>query len=178
MCARFTVLNEHRCRNRRLSHVAIAQQHHLDALALRRRDLATQRGFKFPGQPLLARFEKLLGPAVRRQSSATLSSPRRPSSTIRILSSAEKCRRVARRMFLTTWVAGSFSGIDFCLIFAPQRRYDEPEILPSSIHQICLTSAGGGHSILAIGLSDWLYEMNALYQSSVRLTRLGFPNHP
>src|SRR4029453_19241864 len=73
-----------------------------------------------------------------------LSSPRRPSSTMRILSSAEKCRRVARRMFFTTCVAGSFSGTDFCLIFAPCEGYDEPEILPSSTHPICLTSADGG----------------------------------
>jgi len=36
-----------------------------------------------------------------------------------ILSSAEKCRRVARRMPLITWSAGSFVGTDFCLIFAP-----------------------------------------------------------
>src|SRR5437660_3354209 len=40
---------------------------------------------------------------------------------MRILSSAEKCRRVARRIFFTTSVAGSFSGTDFCLIFAPSR---------------------------------------------------------
>jgi hypothetical protein len=31
----------------------------------------------------------------------------------------EKCRCVTRRMFFTTCVAGSFSGPDFCLIFAP-----------------------------------------------------------
>src|SRR6266550_105140 len=71
-------------------------------------------------------------------------SPRRPSSTMRILSSAEKCRRVARRIFFTTSVAGSFSGTDFCLIFAPCEGYDEPEILPSSTHPICLMSADGG----------------------------------
>src|SRR5205807_1114578 len=53
---------------------------------------------------------------------------------MRILSSAEKCRRVARRIFFTTSVAGSFSGTDFCLIFAPCEGYDEPEILPSSTH--------------------------------------------
>jgi hypothetical protein len=40
---------------------------------------------------------------------------------MRILSSAEKCRRVARRIFFTTSVAGSFSDTDFCLIFAPWR---------------------------------------------------------
>src|SRR6266576_3836405 len=65
---------------------------------------------------------------------------------MRILSSAEKCRRVARRIFFTTSVAGSFSGTDFCLIFAPCEGYDEPEILPSSTHPICLMSADGGQS--------------------------------
>jgi hypothetical protein len=39
------------------------------------------------------------------------------------------------RMFFTTCVAGSFSGTDFCLIFAPCEGYDEPEILPSSTTQ-------------------------------------------
>src|SRR6266567_1081071 len=66
---------------------------------------------------------------------------------MRILSSAEKCRRVARRIFFTTSVAGSFSGTDFCLIFAPCEGYDEPEILPSSTHPICLMSADGGQSL-------------------------------
>src|SRR5258705_6930259 len=64
---------------------------------------------------------------------------------MRILSSAETCRRVARRILFTTSVAGSFSGTDFCLIFAPCEGYDEPEILPSSTHPICLMSADGGH---------------------------------
>src|SRR2546430_16414973 len=66
---------------------------------------------------------------------------------MRILSSAEKCRRVARRIFFTTSVAGSFSGTDFCLIFAPCEGYDEPEILPSSTHPICLMSADGGQFV-------------------------------
>ena len=55
-----------------------------------------------------------------------LSSPRRPSSTILILSSAEKCRRVARRMSFTTASAGFLVGLvaDFGLeglglIFVP-----------------------------------------------------------
>src|SRR6202044_896712 len=65
----------------------------------------------------------------RRQSSAMLSSPRSPSRTMRIFSSAEKCRRVARRMSLIASSAGCFSGPDFCLIFAPC-GYDDPEILP------------------------------------------------
>src|ERR1700730_12119499 len=38
----------------------------------------------------------------------------------------------------------SFTGTDFCVIFAPSEGYDEPEILPSSIHPICLMSADGG----------------------------------
>src|SRR5471030_3269321 len=65
----------------------------------------------------------------RRHSSAMLSSPRSPSRTMRIFSSAEKCRRVARRMSLIASSAGCFSGPDFCLIFAPC-GYDDPEILP------------------------------------------------
>ncbi len=62
-------------------------------------------------------------------SSQMLSSPRRPSSTMGILSSAEKCRRVARRMSLIASSAAALSGPDFCLIFAPC-GYDDPEILP------------------------------------------------
>ena len=30
--------------------------------------------------------------------------------------------------------AGALTGPDFCLIFAPSKGYNEPEILPSSIH--------------------------------------------
>src|SRR6266576_1268655 len=73
---------------------------------------------------------------------------------MRILSSAEKCRRVARRIFFTTSVAGSFSGTDFCLIFAPCEGYDEPEILPSSTHPICLMSADGGQSGSQVNFGD------------------------
>ena len=73
-----------------------------------------------------------------------LSSPRWPSSTTRIFSSAEKCRRVARRMSLTICSAGAFSGTGFRLIFAPD-GYDDPEILRSRKPSICLTGADGGH---------------------------------
>src|SRR5215469_7197909 len=48
-----------------------------------------------------------------------LSSPRSPERTMRIFSSAENCRRVTRRICLMTCSAGSFSGPDFCPIFAP-----------------------------------------------------------
>src|ERR1700722_17624016 len=48
-----------------------------------------------------------------------LSSPRRPSNTMRIFSSAEYCLRVARRMSRTTFSAGSLDDRVCCLIFAP-----------------------------------------------------------
>src|SRR5215213_6588663 len=48
-----------------------------------------------------------------------LSSPRSPDSTMRIFSSAENCRRVARRISLITCSADSFTGSDCCPIFAP-----------------------------------------------------------
>src|SRR5215203_3118957 len=80
----------------------------------------------------------------RRHSSAMLSSPRRPSSTMRIFSSAEKGRRVARRMSLTTTPAGSFAGPDVCFIFAPY-GYDEPDILRSREPSVCLMGTDAGH---------------------------------
>ncbi len=40
--------NAHRCRNGRLRHAALAQQHHLDALTLRRRQFPPQRRLQFP----------------------------------------------------------------------------------------------------------------------------------
>jgi hypothetical protein len=73
-----------------------------------------------------------------------LSSPRSPSSTMRIFSSAEKCRRVARRMSLIASSAGCSSGPDFCLIFAPC-GYDDPEILSSWKPLIRLNGADAGH---------------------------------
>ena len=66
---------------------------------------------------------------------------------MRILSSAEKRRRVAGRIFFTTCVAGSFSGFSgFPSHLRSLKGYDEPEILPSSTRPICLMSADGGHS--------------------------------
>src|SRR5215213_5934977 len=82
----------------------------------------------------------------RRHSSAMLSSPRKPSSTMRIFSSAEKWRRVARRMSLTMVSAGAFAGPDVCFIFAPD-GYDEPEILRSREPSVCLTGADAGQSV-------------------------------
>ena len=82
----------------------------------------------------------------RRHSAAIDSSPRRPSSTMRIFSSAPYCLRVARRMSLTTCSAGAFCVPAFCLIFAPLKGYDEPEILLSQLSRFCLIGADAGHS--------------------------------
>src|SRR5262245_20988839 len=46
-------------------------------------------------------------------------SPRRPSSTMRIFSSAAWCFRVARRMSRTSVSDDAGVEFDFCLIFAP-----------------------------------------------------------
>src|SRR5882724_532694 len=76
----------------------------------------------------------------RRHSSAMLDSPRRPSRTMRIFSSAADGlhkslrRRTTRHGFLS----------HFCSSY----RYDEPEILPSSNRQICLTGPDPGQVIL------------------------------
>src|SRR5215831_9745361 len=71
-----------------------------------------------------------------------LSSPRRPSSTMRIFSSAERCRRVALRISRTVFSALSGMRLLACLIVAPQ-RYDEPAILSYAISSFCPTSANG-----------------------------------
>src|SRR5215831_16800489 len=72
-----------------------------------------------------------------------LSSPRRPSSTMRIFSSAEWCRRVALRISRTVFSALSGMRLLACLIVAPQRGYDEPAILSYAISSFCPTSADG-----------------------------------
>src|SRR6266403_5289793 len=72
-----------------------------------------------------------------------LSSPRRPSSTMRIFSSAEGCRRVALRISRTVFSALSGMRLLACLIVAPQRGYDEPATLSYAISSFCPTSADG-----------------------------------
>lgn len=70
------------------------------------------------GQAALAHLHKLLRPGVMQAMrdaflghiSAMLSLPRRPSSTMRIFSSSEKCRRVCLRMSLITRSAGALAG--------------------------------------------------------------------
>src|SRR3954471_8929351 len=81
----------------------------------------------------------------RRHNAAIDSSPRRPSSTMRIFSSAPYCLRVARRMSFATCSAEAFCVPAFCLIFTPLKGYDEPEILPSQLSRFCLIGADAGH---------------------------------
>jgi hypothetical protein len=50
-----------------------------------------------------------------------LDSPRKPSSTIRIFSSAEYCLRVARRMLFTSRSDEELPDVDFSLISIPSR---------------------------------------------------------
>lgn len=69
--------------------------------------------------------------------------PRRPSSTIRILSSAEKCRRVARRMSLTTCSAGLFAFAILVRIFVVPSDIDETKTLLKSQPQIWAMGAEG-----------------------------------
>src|SRR3974377_1619593 len=74
-----------------------------------------------------------------------LTSPRRPSSTMRIFSSAECCRRVALRISRTVFSALSGMRLLACLIVAPQQGYDEPKILSYAISPFCPTSTDGLH---------------------------------
>src|SRR6476619_5199787 len=107
----------------------------------------------------------------RRQSSEIFSSPRNPSSTIRIFSSAEYCRRVWCRMSFSTCSAGALPGPDFCFIFAPC-GYDEPEILPSGSPSIGLTGADGEHTDLFPVLAEQLQAKLPVKFSSKELAGL------
>lgn len=80
----------------------------------------------------------------RRHSAEIVSSPRSPSRTMRIFSSAPYCLRVTRRMSLMTFSAGALLVPDFCLIFAPLKDYDEPEILPSQLSRFGPVRADAG----------------------------------
>ena len=91
-------------------------------------DLIGRRGpRRVAGEPALAGLQELLRPRVIHAlgdafapaSSAIEVSPRRPSSTMRIFSSAAWCFRVARRMLRTSVSDDAGLELDFCLIFAP-----------------------------------------------------------
>jgi hypothetical protein len=76
-----------------------------------------------------------------RQSSAMLSSPRRPDSTIRIFYSEECNLRVARRMSFTTCSAGAFVVTGFFIIFNSIWDKDEPQFLRYAITRNCSMGA-------------------------------------
>ena len=93
-----------------------------------------------------------LGPRAMpslRQSSAMLSSPRRPSSTMRILSSAENWHLVALRMSLTVFSALSGAGTSRCLSVLPPRG-DEPEPVSCAISSYCPVGADGDNQVLRL----------------------------
>jgi hypothetical protein len=83
----------------------------------------------------------------RRQSSEIELSPRRPSKTIRIFSSAENCRRVLRLISLTCLSADPFGPV-FVLISYPFKDYDEPKTLVKQNNAVCLKSRDGLHARL------------------------------
>src|SRR5271169_3071922 len=80
-----------------------------------------------------------------RQSSAMLVSPRNPSRTMRIFSSAEYCRRVALRMSLTVFSAlsGLVARVGIIVSFG---RDDEPKTLRYTIIPIRPVGPDEGHS--------------------------------
>ncbi len=78
----------------------------------------------FSGRP----FHRLCAMPSRWHGYAMLSSPHRHSGTILILSSAEKCRRVRRRMSLTTCSAGFLDLEDLGFIFVPSSLRRSPNL--------------------------------------------------
>src|SRR5262249_39055552 len=64
---------------------------------------------------------------------------------MRIFSSAENCRRVARRICFTTCSAGSFTGLDFCPICAPSMATMGPKSSLPQPAPFCLIGADAGH---------------------------------
>ncbi len=61
----------------------------------------------------------------------------------------ERCFRVARRMSFTICSGVPARVSDFCLICASPKSYDEPEILTSSSHPICLKGPPPDNKALA-----------------------------
>src|SRR5947208_6450100 len=86
-------------------------------------------------------------------------SPRRPSRTMRIFSSAEYCLRVARRMSRTSRSDGVSGVLDFGLMLHSSGGHDEPEILRSSSRSFCLTDPDVGHSKLATRITRHLTHL-------------------
>lgn len=105
------------------------------------------------GKPLLAGLQEFLRPIVIQALDDPFAPAQRGDRLLAtqsfqpIFSSAEYCLRVARRISLMTFSAGTFPVPDFCLIFAPLNGYDEPEILRSQLSPNYLIDADAGHRL-------------------------------
>ena len=69
---------------------------------------------------------------------------------MRIFSSAENCRRVARDIF-HHWFCRRFVRPGFLSHLRALISYDEPEIFPLQMTRFCLTSADGGQGRVEAG---------------------------
>src|SRR5436190_2078801 len=107
----------------------------------------------------------------RRHSSAMLSSPRKPDSTMRIFSSAVNCRRVARRISFTTCSAGFLTGPDFCPIFAPSMATMGQKSSLLQLSQSVSYALMPDTSYIAGDLAKWLDERKIKHLR-------GAPYHP
>ncbi len=92
----------------------------------------------------------------RRHSSAMLSSPRKPSSTMRIFSSAPYCLRVLRLMSLMICSDDDDRHVGFCLISTPQVRMNKNT--PLNQNYICSIGDDGTQSCLHYDLSEILEQ--------------------
>src|SRR5580765_4321831 len=106
----------------------------------------------------------------RRHSSATLYSPRKPSSTMRIFSSAERCLLVAD--VFNNLIRRCLRGIGLLSHLLFSMSYDEPEILRSSTRQFCPTRADGGH---ASAMRYWNAALRATNAVEVQGIAAGSP---
>src|SRR3954462_8355198 len=61
-------------------------------------------------------------------------------------------------MSFATCSAEAFCVPAFCLIFAPFKGYDEPEILPSQLSRFCLIGADAGHDAVKLPLVRHAFE--------------------
>src|ERR1700676_1087528 len=100
-----------------------------------------------------------------RHSSAMLSSPRRPAITMRIFSSAEYCRRVARRISRTRLSASSESVSTFDLIvrsFAV--KMSSKSSLPQSLTSVQLVLTGNTHALYGSQMQGPMYRLHKKFK--------------